>query len=142
VGIAQALMHEPELVVLDEPMTGLDPIGRKEMRDLISQLRAEGKTVFFSTHILSDVELLCDRVAIVVGGRVRDTGPLAQLLSPRLIATEVVLRTGGSARAHSLAGDADVDAFVRDALARGDSLVSVTPRRESLEDLFVREAAR
>ena len=142
VGIAQALMHEPELVVLDEPMTGLDPIGRKEMRDLILELRKEGKTIFFSTHILSDVELLCDRVAIVVGGKVRDVGRLSELLSPKLLATEVVLRNGTGEKAHSLTGDADVDAFVRDALARGEHLVSVTPRRESLEDLFVRESRK
>jgi ABC-2 type transport system ATP-binding protein len=142
VGIAQALMHEPELVVLDEPMTGLDPIGRKEMRDLILSLRKEGKTIFFSTHILSDVELLCDRVGIVVGGKIRDVGKLTELLSPRLLATEVVLRNGAGEKAHSLPGDADVDAFVKDALARGEHLVSVTPRRESLEDLFVRESRK
>ncbi|HJZ88494.1 MAG TPA: ABC transporter ATP-binding protein [Polyangia bacterium] len=142
IGIAQALIHDPELVVLDEPMTGLDPIGRKEMRDLIVELRQEGKTVFFSTHILSDVELICDRVAILVGGRVRDLGPLEKLLSPRLLATEIVLKAGDEERAHTLPGDANVDVFVRDALARGEHLISVTPRRESLEDLFVREAQR
>jgi len=142
VGIAQALMHEPELVVLDEPMTGLDPIGRKEMRDLILELRKEGKTIFFSTHILSDVELICDRVGIVVGGRIRDVGKLSELLSPRLLATEVVLKNGAGEKVHALPGDADVDAFVRDALARGEHLVSVTPRRESLEDLFVRESRK
>ena len=142
VGIAQALMHEPELVVLDEPMTGLDPIGRKEMRDLILELRKEGKTIFFSTHILSDVELICDRVGIVVGGRIRDVGKLSELLSPRLLGTEVVLKNGAGEKAHSLAADADVDAFVKEALARGEHLVSVTPRRESLEDLFVRESRK
>jgi ABC-2 type transport system ATP-binding protein len=142
VGIAQALMHEPELVVLDEPMTGLDPIGRKEMRDLILELRKEGKTIFFSTHILSDAELICDRVGIVVGGRIRDVGKLSELLSPRLLGTEVVLKNGAGEKAHSLAADADVDAFVKEALARGEHLVSVTPRRESLEDLFVRESRK
>src|SRR6266849_9697408 len=85
VGVAQALINDPELVVLDEPMSGLDPIGRKEIRDLILELRAEGKTVLYSTHILSDVELTCDRVAIVVRGRLRDSGPLDKLLSPRLL---------------------------------------------------------
>jgi ABC-2 type transport system ATP-binding protein len=143
IGIAQAVLHDPELVVLDEPMTGLDPIGRKDMRDFILALKNEGKTVFFSTHILSDVELICDRVAILVGGRVRDVGTLEQLLSPRLLATEVVVRSAedkARTTVHSLPGDTDVDAFVRAALARGEGLVSVTPRRESLEDLFVREA--
>src|SRR5216684_536994 len=90
-GIAQALVNDPELVILDEPMSGLDPIGRKEIRDLIRELGAEGKTVLFSTHILSDVELLCNRVGIIVGGRLRDAGPLDQLLSPRLLHTELVL---------------------------------------------------
>ncbi|HEY1584279.1 MAG TPA: ABC transporter ATP-binding protein, partial [Polyangia bacterium] len=138
-GIAQALVNEPELVVLDEPMSGLDPIGRKEIRDLVVELKHEGKTVLFSTHILSDVELVCDRVAIVVGGRMRDVGPLKQLLSPRLIDTELVLEKDGALEPMRLAPDADVDAAVRDALAAGKHVVSLTPRRESLEDLFVRE---
>src|SRR5206468_1745994 len=91
-GIAQALMGDPELVVLDEPMTGLDPIGRKEVRDLIVSLKQRGKTVFFSTHILSDVELLCDRVAIVIQGVVKEIGRLEELLDPRVLSTELVLK--------------------------------------------------
>jgi ABC-2 type transport system ATP-binding protein len=137
-GIAQALVNDPELVVLDEPMSGLDPIGRREIRDLILDLRREGKTVLFSTHILSDVELLCDRVAIVVGGKLRDSGPLDQLLSPKLLHTEVVLEHGGAKEALRLDAGVDVEAALRDALAAGKKVVSVTPRRESLEDLFVR----
>jgi len=140
-GIAQALINDPELVVLDEPMSGLDPIGRKEIRDLIVELKREGKTVLFSTHILSDVELICDRVAMLVGGRMRDVGPLKQLLSPRLLHTELVLEADGAVEALRLPPDADVDAAVREALAAGKHVVSVTPRKESLEDLFVREAA-
>jgi len=138
-GIAQALINEPELVVLDEPMSGLDPIGRKEIRDLIVELKGEGRTVLFSTHILSDVELVCDRVAIVVGGRMRDVGALKQLLSPRLIDTEVVLEKDGAVEAMRLAPDADVDAALKEARAAGKKIVSVAPRKESLEDLFVRE---
>jgi ABC-2 type transport system ATP-binding protein len=95
--------------------------------------------VLFSTHILSDVELICDRVAIVVGGRMRDVGPLKQLLSPRLLHTEVVLDKDGVVEPLRLAPDADVDGALREALAAGKKVVSVTPRRESLEDLFVRE---
>jgi ABC-2 type transport system ATP-binding protein len=168
IGIAQALMGDPELVILDEPMTGLDPIGRKEIRDLILELRHQGKTIFFSTHILPDVETTCDRVAIVVDGRLRSVGPLASLLSARLLTTEVVVRppashtaapgsgggmpalprgarhvTGSAADADvtvELPSDTDVDGFLRSVLADGGSVVSVTPRRESLEDLFVREA--
>jgi ABC-2 type transport system ATP-binding protein len=138
-GIAQALVNDPELVVLDEPMSGLDPIGRKEIRDLIVDLKREGKTVLFSTHILSDVELICDRVAMVVGGRMRDVGPLLQLLSPRLLHTELVLARDGATEAVRLAPDADVDAAVRQAIAAGKHIVSITPRTESLEDYFVRE---
>ena len=138
-GIAQALINDPELVVLDEPMSGLDPIGRKEIRDLIVELKREGKTVLFSTHILSDVELICDRVAMVVGGRMRDVGPLAKLLSPRLLHTELVVERDGTPEVRRLDPDADVDAALRAALAAGGRVVSVTPRRESLEDLFVRE---
>jgi ABC-2 type transport system ATP-binding protein len=138
-GIAQALINDPELVVLDEPMSGLDPIGRREIRDLIRDLRTEGKTVLFSTHILSDVELICDRVAIVVGGKLRDCGPLEKLLSPRLLYTEVVLEHDGKKEPQRLPPEADVDAALRELLAAGKHVVSVTPRRESLEDLFIRE---
>jgi ABC-2 type transport system ATP-binding protein len=159
IGIAQALMGDPELVILDEPMTGLDPIGRKEVRDLILELRKEGKTILFSTHILPDVEMICDRVAIVIDGRLRSVGALGTLLSARLLSTEVVLRPpaaglGGlalPAGAHQhLGGEGgvslrlpegtEVDAFLRQALAAGAAIVSVSPRHESLEDLFVREA--
>jgi len=138
-GVAQALINDPELVVLDEPMSGLDPIGRREIRDLIRDLRTEGKTVLFSTHILSDVELLCDRVAIVVGGKLRDSGPLDKLLSPRLLNTEVVLESNGEKEALSLLPEVDVDEQLKQALAAGKKVVSVTRRKESLEDLFVRE---
>ena len=134
-----ALINDPELVVLDEPMSGLDPIGRREIRDLIFDLRKSGKTVFFSTHILSDVELLCDRVAMVVGGRLRDSGPLDQLLSPRLIHTEVVVESAGEKKILHLAPEEDVNQTLSELLAAKKRIVSVTPRRESLEDLFVRE---
>jgi ABC-2 type transport system ATP-binding protein len=161
IGIAQALMADPELVVLDEPMTGLDPLGRKEVRDLILELRREGKTVFFSTHILPDVEMTCDRVAIVIAGALRNVGPLGELLSARLLSTEIVLRppdsdpglarlalpagtrqfiSGDSGVGLELPELADVDRFLRAALDAGASVLSVAPRRESLEDLFVREA--
>jgi ABC-2 type transport system ATP-binding protein len=81
VGIAQAIIHNPKLLFLDEPMSGLDPIGRREVRDLIEQLKHEGKTVFFSTHILSDAEALCDRVAIIHKGELRGVGAVAELTS-------------------------------------------------------------
>jgi ABC-2 type transport system ATP-binding protein len=138
-GLAQALINDPELVVLDEPMSGLDPIGRKEVRDLIASLRDEGKTVLFSTHILSDAELLCDRAAIVVGGTMRGAGPLDTLLSPKLLHTEIVVEGDGGKEVLRVAPDVDVNGELGKLLAAGKRIVSVTPRRESLEDLFVRE---
>jgi ABC-2 type transport system ATP-binding protein len=158
IGIAQALMGDPDVVVLDEPMTGLDPLGRKDIRDLILELGRAGKTVMFSTHILPDVEMTCDRVAIVAGGRLRSVGTLASLLSPRVLSTEVVLRLapgvappalpegalrlpGDGVMAVELPAGADVDGYLRAALGAGAAVVSVTPRRESLEDVFVRQAA-
>ena len=141
IGLAQALISDPALVVLDEPMSGLDPIGRKEIRDLVAELRREGRTVLFSTHILSDVELLCDRAVIIAGGQMRAEGALDRLLSPRLLHTELVLEQGGTSELVRLASGVDVDAALREALAAGKRVVSVTPRRESLEDLFVREVA-
>jgi len=138
-GLAQALINDPELVVLDEPMSGLDPIGRKEVRDLIASLRDDGKTVLFSTHILSDAELLCDRAAIVVGGTMRGVGTLETLLSPKLLHTEVVVESDAGKEVLRLAPDVDPSAELGRLLAAGKRVVSVTPRRESLEDLFVRE---
>jgi ABC-2 type transport system ATP-binding protein len=165
-GLAQALINDPELVVLDEPMSGLDPIGRKEVRDLMVDLRDAGKTIFFSTHILHDVEAMCDRVAMIAGGRVVDVGAVGRLLDASLAGTDVVVRApagvaiepllpvGAQARrqrgdGHGQVGDdevtivlppdADVSAVVV-RIAAAARIVSVTPRRESLEDLFVRRA--
>ena len=91
-GLAQALMNDPELVVLDEPMSGLDPIGRKEVRDLILELRDQGKTVFFSTHILSDVEAITDRVAIIARGQLQALGTPAELVSRSLRGFDITVR--------------------------------------------------
>jgi ABC-2 type transport system ATP-binding protein len=156
-GLAQALIGDPELVVLDEPMSGLDPIGRKEVRDLIVRLRERGKTVFFSTHILSDATLLCDRVGIVVGGELRDTGPLGELLRPGIDAVEVLwsapdeLATRVQARAGThvtnsegrlsrLADLTQANALAAEVLAGGGEIVHFVPQRQGLEDLFVAEA--
>ncbi len=154
-GLAQALMNDPELLILDEPMSGLDPIGRKEVRDLILEERDRGKTIFFSTHILPDVEAICDRVALIVGGKILDEGPVGKIVEGTLQGTDVVVRAPGEvsftelapagARVRrvedevtiTLAADADVNAFLGAAAARG-RIVSVTPRRQSLEDLFVK----
>src|SRR2546422_39503 len=90
VGLAQALINNPEIVFLDEPMSGLDPVGRREVRDLIASLRAEGKTVFMCSHILSDIEVLCDSVAILKGGRLAHTGSLAELRAGEANSVEVI----------------------------------------------------
>jgi ABC-2 type transport system ATP-binding protein len=156
-GLAQALVNDPELVVLDEPMSGLDPIGRKEVRDLILWLRESGKTVFFSTHILPDVEAICDRVAIIAGGRIQEVGPVASLLDASLLGTEIVVRLRDPAVAptlpagvragmtdtadgeRTLVAEAQVDVTeLLVALAPSCRVVSVTPRRDTLEELFLR----
>jgi ABC-2 type transport system ATP-binding protein len=153
-GIAQALLADPAFVILDEPMSGLDPVGRKEVRDLILELKRRGKTVFFSTHILPDVESLCDRVGVIVGGRLRDVGHIGDLLSPRVRAVEVaalapggarqalapgkLLSSDGDALTVSFADEQGADAAVRALLAAGGRVLSLTPHRETLEDFFVR----
>src|ERR1700691_6044241 len=91
-GIAQAILHNPKLVFFDEPMSGLDPIGRREVRDLMEELKQEGSTVFFSTHILSDAESLCDRVAIIHQGKLRGVGAVADLTSSVQGKVEIVWR--------------------------------------------------
>jgi ABC-2 type transport system ATP-binding protein len=164
-GLALALINDPDLVVLDEPMSGLDPVGRKEIRDLILELRDHGKTVFFSSHILSDVESMSDRVAIVVTGVVQDVGRPRDLVSHTLQGTEVTLRLTDDAtdadraavaaaaekvRASAgelivnLAAGTDVDDFLALIRAHHGRVLQVTPRYQTLEDLFVRrvEAAR
>jgi ABC-2 type transport system ATP-binding protein len=155
-GIAQALVHDPKVVFLDEPMSGLDPIGRKDIRDLILRLRDEGKTVFMNTHILHDVEMVCDRVAIIVEGRIRWTGRIEEFLAdgaePQ---TEVVLagvspevaerieaRFGATLRGH---GDRievrvpqkEVEGVLGVALGADAEVISVTPQRASLETIFL-----
>ncbi len=160
IGIAQALINDPELIVLDEPMSGLDPLGRKEIRDLIFDLRREGKTVFFSSHILQDVEQICDRVAILVRGRLHRLGPIGDLLEDptqgieivvRGLAADVLERLSHTARSAAplrdghlfvVAEAAAVGPFVQAALAAGGQLISVTPQRRSLEDIFVEEAKK
>jgi len=164
VGLAQALVNDPELVVLDEPMSGLDPIGRRQVRDLISGLRAAGVTVFFSSHIIADIEVLCDRVAILQRGRLAHVGRLDEVRrrvdgAGRLEITvmgasvaalaEAVAKIDGARVAASPAGarievvaEQDVDAALAAARGCGARLVSVQPVRQSLEDLFVGEGQR
>lgn len=157
-GLAQALMGDPSIVILDEPMSGLDPIGRKDVRDLIFKLRDEGRTVFFSTHILPDVEAICDRVALLSKGRLTDVGRLDDLLSNRVRAVEVTVsgltqeqalalrrersaRPMGDGRALvSFATQEEANRFLGVVMAQGARVEAVAALRESLEDLFLRRA--
>ena len=151
-GIAQAILHDPKLVFFDEPMSGLDPMGRREVRDLMEQLKHEGKTVFFSTHILSDAEALCDRVAIIHQGELRGVGAVADLTSSVQGKVEVIWQgrevppsmkalgaechvTGDTVRAVLAESqqDAAIDALRRERMR----LIAITPVRTSLEEYFI-----
>jgi ABC-2 type transport system ATP-binding protein len=158
VGLAAALVHGPELLILDEPMSGLDPMGRKEVRDIIAEEARAGRTVFFSTHILGDVESLCDRVCMLRRGEVVVSGSLRELLDTGLHRSEVTL-TGVTPElraaiaelgiaGHDMAGAWILEveghdktrAVLERALAAGASVDAVTPKRETLEAIFVRRA--
>jgi len=157
IGFAQALLNDPQVVFLDEPQSGLDPLGRKEIRDIILQLREEGKTVFFSSHILSDAELVCDRVGILYGGELKNIGKLGDLLSTRIKDYEIVARgipehilEEWRSRVERLLVERDQALMIvrRESEARellskitelGATLVSFNPRRETLEEYFIEQ---
>ncbi len=154
-GIAQAIIHDPSIVFLDEPMSGLDPIGRKEIRDLILRLNAAGKTIFMNTHILSDVEVLCHRVAIIVKGRICFEGSPHDVVESGELETDVVVRGIDPAAAQEIEQRFDARMSGRDdhiefrvaekhasellqqALGAGAQVYSVLPHRSSLEHLFL-----
>ena len=157
-GLAQALINNPQLVILDEPMSGLDPLGRKAMRDTILQLKNEGRTIFFSSHILSDVEMLCDRVGILVNGRLRDVGRLDAILTTRVESVELTLEHAPPALLAALGSltqssvlhqsgrvlvrlpdEMQLDQALRLSLESGARVVSVAPQRMTLEEHFIRE---
>jgi ABC-2 type transport system ATP-binding protein len=158
IAFAAALVHDPELLVLDEPMSGLDPVGRKEVRDMIVEEKQRGRTVFFSSHILSDVEMLCDRVCILRRGEVVVAGALRDLLSVGKRHSEVTIvgasdalraalspiaratRAVGELLVMEVEGDGAVRDLVERVLADGARLESIAVKRETLEDLFVRRA--
>jgi ABC-2 type transport system ATP-binding protein len=160
VGLAQALLHDPELLVLDEPMSGLDPIGRKEVRDVLLEQRARGKTLLFTSHILSDVELLCDRVVIMQRGEITSEGQVTDLLESAGRRVEIRLSGASTALKASLAsravvvdggeghltlradGDKAVDEILRISSAAGARLDALVPERQTLEKLFLQDAGR
>jgi ABC-2 type transport system ATP-binding protein len=156
-GLAQALLNDPDLLILDEPMSGLDPIGRRLVRDLILEQRALGKTVLFSTHILSDAETLCDRVAVLRAGRLVKVGPLGELLRLDVEHVEVLVsgiaaevpglhpsvrsrRVGDRLRLEVAEGG--LSPVVAAVEAAGGRVLSVQPVRKSLEDYFFEEMQR
>jgi ABC-2 type transport system ATP-binding protein len=155
VGVAQALINDPEVVFFDEPMSGLDPIGRKEIRDVLLSLRAAGKTVFMTTHILHDVEMICDRVAIIVKGAIRHQGCIEDFLPDSTVSTDIVLSQlpadaatdmeedfsvemrGLGERVELRVSEKQVGDVLEAALRSGAHVVSVTPHRSSLEEVFL-----
>jgi ABC-2 type transport system ATP-binding protein len=162
VGIAQALVNDPEVVFFDEPMSGLDPLGRREIRQLILRLRERGCTVFFSSHVLADAEALCSRVAIVARGKLVASGALSEILAFKLHGWELVVShlTPAALDCVRKAGRVDKvmplgedryaldlplsvapEQVLGDLTAAGAQLVSLTPLRETLEDFFVRQVA-
>ena len=160
--LAAAIIHEPDLLILDEPMSGLDPVGRKEVRNIIVEERGNGRTVFFSSHILSDVESMCDQVTILRAGEVVVEGKIDELLHRDVLYTDVVLAADrdvlrniadtiadvkgvspgkpDAMLAVAAMGDDAVTAVLQIAARAKARVVEVTPRRETLEDLFVRRA--
>jgi ABC-2 type transport system ATP-binding protein len=158
-GLAQSLINQPEIVFLDEPMSGLDPIGRREIRELIAELREQGVTVFMSTHILSDIEALCDRVAILRKGKLAASGKLDELLtetqhfeinvkgvSADILANEIfnkvkdaTVNAKANGASVQVLSENDVDNVLMAIRKSGGNLVSVQPVKQSLEELFVKE---
>jgi len=150
-GVAQALINDPDLVVFDEPMSGLDPIGRREVKDLIMSVKQRGATVFFSSHILSDAEELCDRVCLMVDGKLRFEAPVDDLLDERVeywqAASEDIepdmlhgwepIATQGDLSFFRLHSEDEVDRWVDAVRAAGGSVYRLTPQRATLEDYFV-----
>jgi ABC-2 type transport system ATP-binding protein len=161
VGIAQAILNDPEVVFLDEPMSGLDPLGRRQVRNLILKLRDRGCTVFFSSHVLADAEALCSRVAILAGGSLVATGTLAEIHAFHVRGWELVVANlaPGSLERHrarikqampiaegryalELAPESAPEPLLRDLIAEGAHLVSLNPFRETLEDFFVEQVQK
>lgn len=157
IGLAQALLNDPDLVILDEPQSGLDPVGRKDVRDLILSLRAQGKTVMFSSHILQDAELICDRVAILNHGNLSAIGHMSELLSQKTHQWEVVVKGIDESKVEGWRDQAKqiikskgehlvivekeemAHEVIRETLESGGTLVALTPRKQTLEDYFISE---
>src|SRR5215469_3512972 len=156
-GIAQAILHDPKVIFLDEPMSGLDPIGRREVRDIILDLKNQGRTVFFSTHILSDAEMLCDRVAVLVDGKLQGLGNPGEIVSMDVVAMDILFKlkdgrplpqalsaftTKAGAHYRAEVPEADLYATLEKLRACDARILSVQPVRPSLEEYFFRMVNR
>jgi ABC-2 type transport system ATP-binding protein len=160
VGIAQALLNDPDVIFLDEPMSGLDPLGRRDVRSLILRLRDQGRTVFFSSHILADAEALCRRVAVVAGGRLAASGTLTDILAFQIhgwelvvsnLSPDVLAKLTPTVRrateispgryALELSLDQEPERLLGDLMAAGAALISLNPLRDTLEDFFMKRVA-
>jgi len=152
VGLAQAILHDPKLVILDEPMSGLDPVGRREVRDIILELKNAGKTILFSTHILSDAEMLCDRVGVIAGGKLRGVGSPDTIVGVRATGLEILFEIAEGAvlpasikakAAKSGAGyqvsvdESELYSAIDELRAAGARIISVTQVKPTLEDFFM-----
>jgi ABC-2 type transport system ATP-binding protein len=152
VGLAQAIVHDPKVVILDEPMSGLDPVGRREVRDIILELKQAGKTVLFSTHILSDAEMLCDRVGVIVGGKLRGVGAPDEIVGMKAQGMEVLFEYAGAAaglqpllskatqtgkRYHLQVSEGDLYATLQQLGSAGAKILSVTQVKSTLEEYFM-----
>lgn len=150
VGMAQAILHEPQVVVLDEPMSGLDPLGRREVRDIILELKREGRTVLFSTHILSDAEMLCDRVGVIVGGKLRGVGTPGEMVGIQTQGMEILFEVVGVAKFPLLeratqtgeryrvqVSESELYGALDELKAAGARILSVAQIKQTLEDFFM-----
>jgi ABC-2 type transport system ATP-binding protein len=152
VGLAQAIVHDPKLLILDEPMSGLDPVGRREVRDIILELKNAGKTILFSTHILSDAETLCDRVAVIAGGQLRGVGAPGSIVGVKSLGMEIIFELTGSgaqiekvrakatksgANYRMSVSEAELFAALEELRGAGATIISVTQIKPTLEDFFM-----
>jgi len=151
VGMAQAILHQPEVVVLDEPMSGLDPLGRREVRDIILELKRERRTVLFSTHILSDAEMLCDRVGVIVGGKLRGVGTPGEMVGMRTQGMEILFEVEGAAKKFALmdratrtgeryrveVSEGELYGALNELNSVGARILSVAQIKPTLEDFFM-----
>ncbi len=154
-GLGQALLHDPEIYVFDEPLTGLDPIGRKEFRDIILNLKKRGKTIFFSSHILGDAEQVCDRVGILDRGELKAAGKMGEIISGKIKNYEIIFRSENNISKHlvnfnyelkffegkyflEVGGNEKVNEILENIIKNNGRIEGVIPQKETLEDIFLK----